>query len=243
MSAAFLGRIGFHSAAALAAVAFCTAADAATLGLNDSVAVSWTIAVGETDPGENTNETQTQGGDTFTAQEISADAIFEITGFRQSEGEVDLEVKITNTTIDIGNEVGVQKLGVGVDPSLTGISGLTDVSSDDTDVFNDPVADTSPEFANAGMIDFFTATGNGSPNTLREGEMDSFAFTLFFDADNLGNTITLNPFDVKIQTIVPSFELTTTGDFGNGDIPVPASLWLLGSGLIGVGALARRRRR
>jgi len=210
-------------------------AAAVPLGLGDSVSVGWSIGIGEVDSGGNSNTTTAD----FTAQDITVEALFKVTGFRQSEGEVDLRVTVTNTTADMDNEVGVNKLGFGVDPDLTGLEGLFDASMTDEDRFLRMDIGTAPEFASSSLIDLLSETGNGAPRTLREGETDIFDLTLIFEISSLGATIDLNPFDIKIQTSDPSFELTTTGR--QTDIPLPASLWLLGMGMIGLGLATRRR--
>jgi len=203
-------------------------ADAAMLGLNDSVSVNWLLASGDTDQNGNTNP---------YSQDITVEAIFKVTSFDQSAGEVDLWVSISNTTADEGNEVGVQKLGMGVDPTLMNVAGLVDGSTTDRDAFASIELGTSPELVNSGMIDLLTETERpGHPWRLQEGQTDIFSFTMFFEPASLGSTIDL---DIKILANPASFQLTST----NGRIPLPATLWLLGAGLIGLGILGRLRGR
>ncbi len=227
-----IGILVALGSAALVVGADSGSAKAAMLGLNDSVSVNWLLPAGDTDQNGNTNP---------YSQDITVEAIFEVTSFDQSAGKVDLWVSLSNTTADEGNEVGVYKLGLGVDPTLTGVGGLVDGSTSDTDAFESIELGTSPELVNSGMIDLLAKTDKpGHPWRLQEGQTDIFSFTMFFDPASLGSTIDLDPFDIKILANPASFQLTTST---NGRIPVPASLWLLGAGLIGLGLVGRRLRR
>lgn len=215
-----------------------TVAEAAIFAsVGDTATVNWFLANGASDPNGNTNT---------LGQDISVTAVFELTSFDSSADEIELQITFTNTTADEGNTVGIHKFGLGTSPDATAVTlnneGTKPDIATDTDAFITSVLGTSSEFVNSAVIDITTETGNGAPNILREGETDIFFLTIGF-AD-LADMVELTPFDIKIQTVDPSFELVGTEDLsgGGGEIPLPPTLLLFGSGLIGLGALARRRR-
>ena len=154
-------------------------------------------------------------------------------------GDIDFTVEVIASAFTVsGSNFGMQNFSFNYDPSLS-----VDASN---------IIDTSPltwsvsEGANAGggFGKFgFQLSGNGSSRT----ELLSFSIT-----GVTGDTInsyatgsTLNPAAVEFFAAhIAGFDTTegvTSAQFaGSSPVPVPAAVWLFGSGLLGLVGVARR---
>jgi hypothetical protein len=156
-------------------------------------------------------------------------------------GDIDFTVEVIASAFTVsGSNFGMQNFSFNYDPSLS-----VDASN---------IIDTSPltwsvsEGANAGggFGKFgFQLSGNGSSRT----ELLSFSIT-----GVTGDTInsyatgsTLNPAAVEFFAAhIAGFDTTegvTSAQFaGSSPVPVPAAVWLFGSGLLGLVGIARRKK-
>jgi PEP-CTERM motif len=172
-----------------------------------------------------------------------------------SSTHVLLEIKLTNT----GTDATARLTGIGfnIEPDATAVGNPSESLGDpagfaifgtDTDqIDSSRTLLNDPSF---GIIDICTdvdpsgACGSG-PGGLTTGQVDAFVIDL---TGTWGTSIDFpGPFTAKFASVGPtggSFNLAGTPGGGGGptEIPAPATLLLLGSGLLGLGLLGRRRK-
>lgn len=156
-------------------------------------------------------------------------------------GDIDISVEVLASAFAvIGSNFGMQNFSFNYDPSLSiDASNIIDIG---------PFAWTVSESANAGggFGKFgLQLSGNGSTRT----ELLSFSITGIADdtINSYAMGSTLNPAAIEFFAAhIAGFDTTngvTSAQFaGSSPVPVPAAVWLFGSGLLGLGGLARRKK-
>lgn len=156
-------------------------------------------------------------------------------------GDIDFSVEVLTSAFAVsGSNFGMQNFSFNYDTSLTvGTSNIIDI---------DPAswALTQDQSAGGGFGKFeFQLSGNGDSRT----ELLNFSITgVAGDTINsyaLGSN--LNPAAAEFFAAhIAGFDMTdgvTSAQFaGSSPVPVPAAVWLFGSGLIGLVGLARRKK-
>jgi hypothetical protein len=156
-------------------------------------------------------------------------------------GDIDFSVELLASAFAVsGSNFGMQNFSFNFDPSLSvDASNIIDIA---------PLSWTIAEGANAGggFGKFgFQLSGNGNSRT----ELLSFSITGVADdtVNSYAMGSTLNPAAVEFfATHIAGFDLingATSAQFaGSTVVPVPAAVWLFGSGLLGLVGFARRKR-
>jgi len=173
-------------------------------------------------------------------QDIQATVVFTLTSFGPTE--IGFRMNVENTSLLLGNDIGLQAFAFGTNPDATSIT-LTQ-----TDLFGDVNKFISASLTiddnlnNAvAFLDVQTSTGSGYPNTLQEQQFDVFFLTVGFNSTEGG--VTFSPFGTKWQGEPDSFQFGNgNGDDDPGRIPEPATIVLLGAGLLGLVGIRRRLR-
>lgn len=159
---------------------------------------------------------------------------------------LDLGISITNTTdVDGSFQAAIHSFGFGIDPDAT--ASVLSAGSVFTDVGSGNGAQqTFP--GGFKQIDFCAfspnnCSGGSAPNGLAgDGASDSLVVRLTANTANAFDTgsdleAVLMAFPVKYQTDEGSYEPAGVVSA----VPVPAAVWLFGSGLLGLAAAARRK--
>lgn len=167
-----------------------------------------------------------------------------------SSTSLDLKVQLANTTGAGYINAGASSFGFSVDPNATGAAGSTTGSNDtasDTDVFGGFGLASIPSLSSIEICAWAGngCAGGGQQGLLAKGQTDFFIITLNWQTPNAIVRYTLDNFGIKFQTDLGSFEFWGTGGPGSGSsgvTPEPASLAMLGLGLIVAAVRIRQRR-
>jgi len=192
--------------------------------VGDSFTIEWLLADGATDSNGNTNN---------TGQDITAEAVFELTAFDIGNDSITLSIMATNTTAPNDDEIGLWKIGFGTDPDATGV----DFLDENDGAFDDATMGSFPAFPNSAFIDVTSSTDPGAKFNLQAQESDEFDLDVSFADLTDTSVIRLEPFDAFFQGDPDSYQFGSTTQ-----VPAPTPLALLGIGLIGLVAALRRAR-
>lgn len=190
----------------------------------DSFTEVLSLADGQTDLNGNTNN---------TGQDISIQVTFLLAAVDTVANTIDLSITATNTTAANDDEVGLYRLGFGIDPNATSIAFFNDT----TDEFKQATLSAFPAFPDSALIDITAQTRPGARRTLQSGETDTMVLRLGMESFVAGSDITIMPINVFIQSDPDSFQFG-----GLPPIPVaaPAGLPLILIGVV-LSALGYRR--
>jgi hypothetical protein len=171
---------------------------------------------------------------------VRGSASFDVTFV--SDTRIDLTVSLNNLA-DLGAPVGYNggwsSIGWSSTPNFTSGT-FTDTGA----YFGSGVFDNIPSL-NAVEICIYAAnncSGGAQGQLLPEGGTDSFSLALF-SSGNGSNLWVFDNFGVKFQTSNGSYEFYGSTGTPPSQVPEPASLALMGLGLVGLGVASKRRRR
>jgi hypothetical protein len=218
----------FAAGALSLASASASAITVTTADAGSTFQIDWTLLAGQLD---------NDGGAT-SPFDLTATGTFLISSFTGSA--ITLNVTIANTTTPPnGENAGITSFGIGVRPDATSVQ----FSDTNDGAFSSALVQTGQQNYPGGYKDIdvcvFTqgCSGGSQGSALAAGASDSFVLQI---AGNFGGKVELDPFAIKFQTDAGSFEFS--GDTPPTTVPEPASLALMGLGLVGLG-FARRRAR
>jgi hypothetical protein len=214
---------------------FSVSASAITINdTGDDFTITWLLSAGQND--------NDGGAPTF---DLSAAANVDVTAVDlDATGSITLLITLSNTTPGNHPDARLTAFGMGVTPNATSVS-FNDPQGSDGGMVNAALLGTNfpGGFANIDVCTFGgpNCQGGGSGGVV-PGTSDVFQLIIFGNFS--GGNVALSPFPIKFQTDGGSFEFGGSEGGGSGGvIPEPGTVLLLGSGLIGIGLLQRRRQK
>lgn len=221
--------LAFAAIACAAITSYAAPAKAVVIaGTGDDFTIDWVLAA---------NQSDNDGGVTVPGT-LSATASFDVAIFTSTQ--IKFNIVFENTTTlpqSTLTQARVTAFGIGVTPNPTSATFADDADGGFTGgEVQSPNQNFPGGFSNIDVCIKSGTACSGSGGGVDAGGSDSFMLTIFGDFS--AGSVVLDPFPIKFQTNLGSLEFG-----GQIRVPEPTTLMLFGAGLLGLGAIARRRRR
>ncbi len=146
---------------------------------------------------------------------------------------LDIGASSAASALDAGDAAATTTGEMGYEVSGTGLVTLTF----DVELFNSITGATGSEFASSAVTVSDSFSGEFSELAI---DSDGFGGDIFDDLfDSISFSFDVDGFDEGFLYV----ETFALADTGVAPVPVPAAAWLFGTGLMALGAIARRRRK